>query len=209
MNRREASKNETRRLILRAARKLFAKKGMEDCTIRDIARKAGVSPASIVVHFKSKTALLEEALKGDIESALSELMASMPRDAELIDSLMHLATGFFRLYDKNRDLYRALIRQTIFEPVSETPGISAQSEKYLEFLSHLIEEHKARGHTRPEVDSTVAAMSIFSLYMGALIALFRMPETSAEAVSDILASMTAQCLEGISTKKNRMYGDGE
>ena len=62
MNRREASKKETRQLILRAARRLFAQKGMEECTIRDIARKAGVSPASVVVHFKSKTALLEEAL---------------------------------------------------------------------------------------------------------------------------------------------------
>ena len=197
MNRREASKKETKRLILKAARMLFARKGMEECTIRDIARKAGVSPASVVVHFKSKTALLEEALCGDIESALSELVASMPEDLELLDRLMHLSKGFFRLYDKNRDLYRALIRYTVFEPASETQMMSKLSEQYIQFLSQIMEEQKTRGAVRPEVDSRIAAASIFSLYMGALIMLLRMPEMSVDMVSDVLASMTDQYLNGI------------
>jgi AcrR family transcriptional regulator len=197
MNRREASKKETKRLILKAARALFARKGMEECTIRDIAKKAGVSPASVVVHFKSKTALLEEALCGDIESALSELVASMPEDLELLDRLMHLSKGFFRLYDKNRDLYRALIRYTVFEPASETQIMSKLSEQYTQFLSQIMEEQKTRGALRPEVDSRIAAASIFSLYMGALIMLLRMPEMTVDMVSHILASMTDQYLKGI------------
>jgi AcrR family transcriptional regulator len=197
MNRREASKNETRQLILRAARRLFAQKGMEESTIRDIAREAGVSPASVVVHFKSKTALLEEALNRDIETALSELAASMPEDLELLDRLMHLAKGFFRLYDQNRKLYRALIRHTIFEPAGETPHITKVSELYLRFLSGLVEEGQARGIIKPEVDTTIAAGSIFSLYLGALIMLFRRPDMTVEQVAETLAAMTDQYLKGI------------
>ena len=197
MNRREASKNETRQLILRAARRLFAQKGMEESTIRDIAREAGVSPASVVVHFKSKTALLEEALNRDIETALSELAASMPEDLELLDRLMHLAKGFFRLYDQNRKLYRALIRHTIFEPAGETPHITKVSELYLRFLSSLVEEGQARGIIKPEVDATIAAGSIFSLYLGALIMLFRRPDMTVEQVAETLAAMTDQYLKGI------------
>lgn len=200
MNRREKSKKETRRLILRAARTLFVQKGMEECSFRDIAKKAGVSPASVVVHFKTKTGLLEEALNSDIESARSELVASMlPNDTALLDRLMHLAKGFLRLYDKNRNLYRALLRHTIFEPASETPIMSKGSEKYIQFLSRLLEEEKARGSIRAEVDTTVAAASIFSLYVGALIALFRMPEMTVETITDLLASMTDQYLKGILT----------
>ena len=146
---------------------------MEESTIRDIAKEAGVSPASVVVHFKSKTALLEEALNRDIETTLSELLASMPEDLDLLDRLMHLAQGFFRLYDQNRKLYRALIRYTIFEPTGETPNITNVSERYLRFLSGLIEESQARGIIRPGVDPTVAAGAIFSLYLGGLIMLFR------------------------------------
>jgi AcrR family transcriptional regulator len=197
MNRRQASKIETRLLILNAARRLFAQKGMEESTIRDIAREAGVSPASVVVHFKSKTALLEEALNRDIEANLSDLMASMPADLELLERLMHLATGFFRLYDQNRGLYRALIRHTIFEPAAETPNITNVSELYLRFLAGLVEEDKARGLIRPEVDATVAAGAIFSLYLGALTLLFRMPDTPVELVAEALAAMTDQYLKGI------------
>ena len=201
MNRREASKKETRRLILKTARKLFAQKGMEECTIRDIAKKAGVSPASVVVHFKSKTALLEEVLSSDIGEALSELIVSMPKGAEFPDQLMHLAKGMLRFYDKNRNLYRALLRYTIFEPVSETPNMSRQSEEYIQFLSRLIEEQKAGGIIRSEVDSTVAAASIFFLYLGALTVLFRTPEMAVETIADGLASMTDQYLKGIYANK--------
>jgi AcrR family transcriptional regulator len=198
MNRREASKSETRQLILSAARRLFGQSSMEECTIRDIAREAGVSPASVVVHFKSKTALLEAALNRDIEKTLSELMTSMPEDLGLLDCLMHLAKGFFRLYDQNRNLYRALIRNTIFEPARETPNITNVSELYLRFLSELLAEGKARGTIRPEVNTTVAAGAIFSLYIGGLILLLRQPEMTTEMVAEVLTAMTDQYLRGIS-----------
>jgi AcrR family transcriptional regulator len=197
MNRRQASKNQTRQLILKAARRLFAQKGMEESTIRDIAREAGVSPASVVVHFKSKTALLEEALNRDIEGALAELRASMPQELELLGRLMHLATGFFRLYDKNRDLFRALIRHTIFEPAGETPDLTNISEQYLRFLAGLVEAGKVRGLVRPEVDATVAAGAIFSLYLGGLTLLFRRPDMTVDQVAQALAGMTGQYLQGI------------
>jgi AcrR family transcriptional regulator len=151
----------------------------------------------VVVHFKSKTVFLEEALNRDIEGALFELVASMPEDLELLDRLMYLATGFFRLYDQNRDLFRALIRHTIFEPAAETPKITNISEQYLRLLAGLVEEGKARGLVRPEVDATVAAGAIFSLYLGALTLLFRMPDMTVELVAEALAAMTDQYLKGI------------
>ena len=198
MNRREASKRETKQLILKAARLLFAQKGMEECTIRDIARQAGVSPASVMVHFKSKTALLEEALNRDIGRALAELTASLPKEAALLERLMHLAKGFFSLYDSNRDLYRAFIRQTIFEPVGETPGLSRLTEQYIQFLAGMLAEEKVRGAIREEANTEVAAGAIFSLYLGALVMLFRNPEMTKEMAAEILATMTENYLKGLS-----------
>jgi len=197
MNRRETSKAETRRLVLEAARELFSQKGMQECTIRDIAGKAGVSPASVLVHYKSKTALLEEALVGDIRDALSGLIASIPAGAGFLDRVMHLSKGMLRFYDRDRDLYRALVRLTIFEPVTETPGMTRQSEEYVRFLSEMVEKEKASGIIRQDVDPMFVAASIFFFYLGALIMLFRMPEMSVETVADMLSSMTAQYLEGI------------
>ncbi len=66
MNRREASRTESRRLILKAARKPFGAQGMEACTIRNITTAAGVSPASVILHFKTKR---EQHLHGIRRSA--------------------------------------------------------------------------------------------------------------------------------------------
>jgi AcrR family transcriptional regulator len=203
MNRREASKKETRELILKAARRLFAQKGMEDCTIRDIAKAAGVSPASVVVHFQSKTALLEEALHQDIDHTLARLMASLPPDKGLLERLLHLFQGFFGLYDQNRSLYRALIRHTIFEPLKETPHITKLTDRYIQFLAGMLEAEKTRGLIKPEVDPAVAAGAIFSLYLGALTLLFRQPEMTVAMVSEVLAAMTGQYLEGIISSGDR------
>ena len=197
MNRRESSKIETRRLILEAARSLFAEKGMEEATLRDIAARAGASPASVIVHFKTKTALLEESLADDIEQYFFALEESMPRGVSLLDTVMHLWTGMLRAYDRNRDLYRTLISLTIFQPAAETPAMTGQSEKCIQLLSVLIEERKTQGSVRPETDPTIAAASLFSVYVGALIIFFRMPELGIKEVTSFLRSMTEQCLHGI------------
>jgi AcrR family transcriptional regulator len=154
----------------------------------------------VVVHFKSKTALFEEALYGDIEKTRLELLATMPQDAPLLPRLMHFWTGFLTFYDGNRNLYRILLRNTLLEPVGETPHISRQAEQYTEFLKGMVEEEKTRGAVRPEVDSSLAAASIFSLYMGALTLFFRVPEMTVAMISQMLSAMTAQFLEGIAER---------
>jgi AcrR family transcriptional regulator len=197
MSRREASKRETRRLILSAARRLFARKEVENCTLRDIAREAGVSPASVVVHFKNKTGLLEEALNADIEKTLADLTGSLPEGRGLRGSWLHLAGGFFQYYDNNRPLYRSLIRRTIFEPSTETPHMARLSESYLQFLATMIEAEKSRGRIRQEIETWVAAGALFSLYLGVLVIFFRQPEMTAETAAGILSAMTAQYLKGV------------
>ncbi len=199
MNRREASKKETRGLILGVARKLCADRGMEECTLRDVAKAAGVSPASIVVHFKSKTALFEEVLSADIDKAISRLMRSMPAKAPLLNRLMHLSKGMLRFYGKSRNIYRPLIAHTVFQPAAETPRMSAQSDRYIQFLVRLVGEEKATGRIRKNVDPVVAAASIFFLYLGALTVLLRMPETAVSAAEGLLATMTRDYLRGISS----------
>jgi AcrR family transcriptional regulator len=200
-NRREASKKETRRLILRAARRLLARRGVEDCTLRDVAREAGVSPASVVVHFKSKTGLLEAALDSDIDRVLVDLMASLPTRQGLLASLLHLGRGFLILYDGNRPLYRALIRRTLLEPWTDTPHMAKLSARYVESLANLVEAEKNRGRIRSEIESRVAAGVLFSLYLGALVMLFRHPEAMVDRAVELLKAMTTQYLTGIEVRR--------
>ena len=197
MNRREASKSETRQLIFNAARKLFMEKGVDQCTMRDIAKAAGVSAASVVVHFKNKTALLELALYEDIDLTLAKAIASFPSEANLSDRLMHIPNAMFYFYNTNRELYRTLIRNTLFEPEEENPHLTRQLDGYLEFLGGQIEHEKEMGSVRSNVDVHIAAASIASLYIGILINFFRNSEMTPDMALDMLASMNQQYLTGI------------
>jgi len=124
VTRREVSKAETRNLILKTARRMFLQKGVDSCTLRGIAKEAGVSPASIVVHFKNKAALLEIALFEEIEITVKQAILTLPQDEDLLTKLMHTSHKMFIFYDTNRNLYRALLKQTLLEPEANNPHTS-------------------------------------------------------------------------------------
>ncbi|WP_313893140.1 TetR/AcrR family transcriptional regulator [Psychrobacillus sp.] len=56
----EQRSEETKNQILKSAGKLFAKKGYDSVTIREIAKDAGCSHTTIYLYFKDKAALLHQ-----------------------------------------------------------------------------------------------------------------------------------------------------
>jgi AcrR family transcriptional regulator len=63
----EDSRAETRKRIIEAAEKLFAQRGIEAVSVRDITRAAGVNLAAINYHFGTKDALAAEVFKQMID----------------------------------------------------------------------------------------------------------------------------------------------
>jgi AcrR family transcriptional regulator len=201
MTRRDDIKAETRHLIQRAARKLFRKKGVEECTMRAVAKEAGVSAGTVILHFKNKTALLEVCISEDIHLALTEALATMPKKAALLKRLMHIPNAMYSFYDTDRELYRALVRSTVFEQEDKNPWITKQLNDYLLLITQILEEYKKTGTVRPDVDSAIAASSMASLYMGVLIHFFRNPEMTPEMANEMLRLMKQQYLKGLLNKK--------
>lgn len=200
MNRRQTSKLETRRLILKAARKLFLEKEVEKCTMRRIAQEAGVSPASIVVHFANKSALLEATLGEDIERTTDQAIDSMPPKGDLTDKLVHIWRAMYTFYDQNRNLYRTLISSTVFEPEEKTPFLTTHTEYFLGFVQDLIRAEKKSGRIYQKVDEEILANALFSLYFGTLIMFYRDPLMTPDKAADLVAAMTYQVLFGLMVK---------
>ncbi|RST16494.1 TetR/AcrR family transcriptional regulator [Streptomyces sp. WAC05374] len=85
----------TRRRLLRAASELFAERGYERATVRDIAARAGVNQALLFRHFGSKRALFgqvvshdgQEQLRGTpperlVETVLTSMLAPHASDGD-------------------------------------------------------------------------------------------------------------------------------
>jgi AcrR family transcriptional regulator len=58
VRKKELRSEETKKMILNAARKLFSKKGYDAVTMREIAKEAGCSHTTIYLYFKDKEQLL-------------------------------------------------------------------------------------------------------------------------------------------------------
>ena len=72
--RREREREETRGLILDAARELFVAEGFDSVTMRRIAEKIEYSPTAIYLHFKDKETLLRELCAHDFLSLAQQLL---------------------------------------------------------------------------------------------------------------------------------------
>ena len=76
LNRRQAAKVRTRQKVLDAARTLFAERGYEPATIRDIARGAGMSTGAVFANFQDKAELFEAVLAEDLAKLAETLRAA-------------------------------------------------------------------------------------------------------------------------------------
>jgi len=78
----------TRQSILRAAINLFAEKGFEGASVRDIVARAKVNQAAINYHFEGKEGLYAEVLKAALDAltrqaADAAALTDLPREAAL------------------------------------------------------------------------------------------------------------------------------
>jgi len=197
MNRKQAFKEETRRLILQAARRLFFEENFSQCTMRRVAAEAGVSAASVVVHFKNKTALMEAALAEDIGRSWEGALKTMPARGHMAARIKHIWLTMFTFYDGNRNLYRELLSSTVFSIEADTPAIRSDIDTFFRYLSSVIQDEKTAGRMDETVDSTILPMSLFFQYFGVLVMFFRDPAMTPEAAAEMVEIINRQTLAGL------------
>ncbi|ALG86752.1 TetR family transcriptional regulator [Gordonia phthalatica] len=85
---------ETRRRLLDAAAQAFADRGFHGTTTRDIAGAAGMSPAAVYVHYRSKEELLFELSRAGHLKTIGNLDVNDDPDASPVDRLSAVMRGF-------------------------------------------------------------------------------------------------------------------
>jgi AcrR family transcriptional regulator len=112
---RRPCESSTRQAILKAARRLFSRRGYEGATMRAIATEAGVDAALIVHFFGTKAALLAEAVEWpfDPEVEMPKLLVDGRHHAG-----RHLVELFVKVWDDegSRHPVLVLLRAATTEP---------------------------------------------------------------------------------------------
>ncbi len=152
------------RQILDTAIDVFAKFGFRGTTTKQIAKAAGVSEATIFLHFPSKEALyraiLEEVLQS--QQPLTELLDGAV-DTPLAEVLEGLATAFTQRSRKDS----ALVRLALFSALERhTLGRRMASQHIggpVQRLTRVLERAQARGEMRADLDAGAAARALDSV----------------------------------------------
>lgn len=110
----ERSQN-TKRKILDASLRLFARKGYVGATTREIARDAGIAECTIFKHFPAKLSIFETLVTSyegfQIHISLEDL-----EKLEYRDALLLFSRTFLDMLLKNRDLVRVFLIETLSNP---------------------------------------------------------------------------------------------
>ncbi len=121
--RREAVRAFKREAILQAARKIFARDGLDAATLRAIAAEAGIAVGTVYLHYPAKEALYAEMLAGslaDLQKYLREAVGKAASD----EQLMAGALAFYDFYRRRPDdLYLGLYLGQGFRPTGLTPEL--------------------------------------------------------------------------------------
>jgi AcrR family transcriptional regulator len=121
--RREAVRAFKRDAILQAARKIFARDGLDGATLRAIAAEAGIAVGTVYLHYPAKESLYADLLAGSLADLLKALRAAVTK----ADAQAQLLAGALAFYDFYRqrpdDLYLGLYLGQGFRPTGLTPEL--------------------------------------------------------------------------------------
>lgn len=171
-NARRALVEDRQTQLLGAAARVFAKKGYERATIKDIAKQAGVSEGSIYNYFKNKNELLISILGQAVAHPAVELVsaevlrenAGKPLPPDKV--LTQIARAILKTFQENGPIFRILI--------SALPTVSqAQREKYVDevidvaagALETFFTAEIQQGVFRADLNPALAARSFFGLVL--------------------------------------------
>ena len=150
----------TRDALLRAGRRLFAERGYDGVSVRDLTARAGANLGAITYHFGSKQALYERVVTGVLEELAARVVAAAETEGDPLDRLESAVQEYFDYFAENLDAPR-LILQELARGVTPLPAAVAAMRSVHQALTRVIRAGQQTGRIRAGV-AEIMAMSVVS-----------------------------------------------
>jgi AcrR family transcriptional regulator len=151
---------QSRQVLINAARDLFSRREFSAVSLRQIAELAKVNPAMVHYHFGGK--------EGLYSAMLEERFAPLLQQLELLPSerptLSHFVDSYVRMLAANPWLPNLVVREVLY-------GTSSFREQFIErfasrsgsIVPQIIAEESAAGRLRSDLDPVFATLSLMSM----------------------------------------------
>lgn len=167
-------KEQSKEDIRKAAWELFSQFGVEKVSIVDIARKAGVSQATIYNNFGSKDALAREFVTNAVEQLVNStqqvLLTDKPYWERMTELIRFISEMMAQGKTPDMDITAFATNNDLLNDPDLKKVRASAEEKMLAMLSALVQEGKKEGQIRADLSEEA-----FRLYFKAFMEIFPSP----------------------------------
>ena len=167
LSRVERKKREKLDRIKRAARALFARKGFEATTTREIATAADVGIGTVFLHAISKQDLLVMIFREEAGRAVDAALDNRAEEP-LIDGLLRIFGALIAHHERNIGLARVFVKELPFLDDARHGRAAFMSDLFRQ-MAAMIARAQERGELRRGIPSLRLAKNLFALYFGILL----------------------------------------
>jgi AcrR family transcriptional regulator len=160
---------ETRERIRAAAWELFTTVGFDATTTSAIAKRAGVAAGTVFIHASDKADLLFLVMYDRLATVCDHQLSTAP-EGPLLDRLLHVFGGLYRMYGEQPGVAAAFIRSLPGATGPNAQRVSTLTFGFMYRISLLVAEAQRSGEVSSEVDPMACAQNVFGLYFMALMA---------------------------------------
>ena len=165
LNRRQAAKVRTRQKVLDAARTLFAERGYEPATIRDIAKGAGMSTGAVFANFQDKAELFEAVLSEDLAKLAETLKAAAAAETALRARLLAALTAGYHGSLEQLPLVQAVVARSWFQPVAAEMRTRTAIKPLVMVVSDVLQAGVRGGELRQDADVRLLSELIYEAWL--------------------------------------------
>lgn len=153
---------DSRRLILDCAARIFRENGYAAASLRDLAKAAGMQIASIYYHFGSKDEIVAEVLNIAVRTVFAEVRNSLDAagKASPLQRIRIAVEAHLRSIFETDNYNGASIRIFAQLPPHIGEATLFEREGYVDFWRQLLEDARQAGQLR-EVDLTMLRLFLF------------------------------------------------
>lgn len=198
-----------RRQILKAAVQVIAEKGLCDTGIKDVADRAGTSPALVIYYFGKKDVLLAEALSFADEQFYAQTADAVAELASARDRLVELVRCSCSVGEAEEDFDEWVLWLDLWARAPRDPDVArdraAMDQRWRQTIGEIVRQGQATGEFAP-VDATAFALRLGALIDGlAIQVVLKDPEVTRERMFDLCMDLCARELGFAWTAEEREH----
>ncbi len=187
-----------RAALLDTALDVFAAKGVDGATVKDLSEAAGVAQGLLYHYFRSKEELLQAVLERHYFLPELARLTAPDRDRPAAVVLREVVSGFAAVLREHRQVVRVMLREAPSNPAVADRIARAQHEAS-RLLAAYLNSRVAAGELRPHDTESVARLLLFSVVTA------HMTDTPPD---DFLSTVVDTVLHGVAAQEGRSPSPG-